>query len=240
MAKKESPQKGQAHVGALKRIRPVGKPRAVGERAYASLKEAIVKGDLSPGQRLVEMHLSTQMRTSRIPVREALKKLEKDGLVEKLAGGGFVVKSFSRAEVEETFGIRALLESYAAYLATEHMTEATLNRLEGSIEAYKVALDEGDTQRLMQLNTQFHETIYKAAGSQKLYDLINNFRDVIARYRKGLLTCIDYARISLEDHEKLIDAMREQDKDEVERLVKRHVLRGKDIVLKDMEAGKVF
>ena len=142
--------------------------------------------------------------------------------------------------MEETFGIRALLESYAAYLATEHMTEATLNRLEGSIEAYKVALDEGDTQRLMQLNTQFHETLYKAAGSQKLYDLINNFRDVIARYRKGLLTCIDYARISLEDHEKLIDAMREQDKEEVERLVKRHVLRGKNIVLKDMEAGKVF
>jgi DNA-binding GntR family transcriptional regulator len=226
--------------GSLKGVRPVGKPRAIGDLVYASLKEAIVKGDLLPGQRLVEHHLSEQMRTSRVPIREALKKLEKDGLVEKRVGRGFVVKNPSRGEIEETFGIRAVLESYASYLATEQMNEATLNRLQTNIEAYKGAMNEGDTQKMMQLNTQFDEIIHRAAGSQKLYDLIYNFRDFISRYRKALLTCIDYARISLADHEKLVEAMRGRDKEEVERLVKKHVLRGKEIVLRDMEAGKVF
>lgn len=211
----------------------------MGEIAHASLREAIVKGDLEPGQRLVELQLSEQMKTSRIPVREALKKLEQDGLVEKLAGGGFVVKNLSRSEVEETFGIRAVLESYAAYLATELLNDATFGKLKASIDAYREALGRDDTQKLMQLNTQFHELIYRAAGSRQLYGLINNFRDFMSRYRKVLLTRIDYARISLHDHEELLEAMKERDKERVERLVKKHVLRGKDIVLKDMESGSV-
>ena len=235
-AKQSKAQKSQ---GSLKRVRPVGKPRPIGDLVYVSLKKAIVKGDLLPGQRLVEHHLSEQMRTSRIPVREALKKLEKDGLVEKLVGRGFVVKNPSKREVEESFGIRAVLESYAAYLATERMNEATLGRLQASTEAYRAALDEGDTQKMMQLNTQFDEIIYRAAGSQKLYDLISNFRDFISRYRKALLTCIDYARMSLNDHEKVVEAMRERDREKVERLVRKHVLGGKENVLRDMEAGKV-
>ena len=119
----------------LKGIRAVGKKRPIGEMAYVSLKEAIVKGDLHPGQRLVESALSTQMGISRIPVREAIKKLEQDGLVEKLEKGGFIVKNPSREEIEETFGIRACLESYAAALATERMDAPTIGRLEGVLEA---------------------------------------------------------------------------------------------------------
>ena len=83
------------------------------------------------------------MRVSRIPVREAIKKLEQDGLVES-SGRGFAVKSLTREEIEETFGIRSVLESYAAFLATEQMNDGVLEKLRGSIEAYRNALGDGD------------------------------------------------------------------------------------------------
>lgn len=221
-------------------IKPVGKPRPVGVVVYESLKEAILKGDLAPGLRLVEHQVSLQMKTSRIPVREALKRLEQEGLVEKPDLRGFVVKNLTKAEILETFAIRAVLESYAALLATENITDGTLAKLEGSIAAYREALKVDDTAKLMLLNTQFHEIIYRAAGSQKLYALINNFKDSIARYRRALLTCLDYARISINDHVEMVEAMREKDTEKVEKLVRMHILRGKDIVIREMEEGKLI
>jgi len=221
----------------LKGIRPLGKRRSMGDSAYDYLKQAIVKGDLPPGQRLIESQLSGQMEVSRVPVREAVKRLEQEGLVERAGLRGFVVKNLTKNEIEETLGIRALLESYAAYLATEHISDSILKRLEESIVAYREALEAGNTEKLMQLNTQFHEIIYKAAGSSKLYSLINSFRDAINRYRRPLLTCPDYARVSLRDHEEMFEAMREKDKKRVEDLVKKHILRGMDIIIKEIEAG---
>jgi len=236
---KDASKKTSAKAGQLKGIRALGKPRSMGDVAYDFLKHAIVKGDIPPGQRLIESQLSAQMEVSRVPVREAVKKLEQEGLVEKAGVRGFVVKGLTREEIEETLGIRALLESYAAYLATEHLTDAILKKLEDSIEAYRAAFEnKSSTDKLMQLNTQFHETIYKAAGSGKLYSLINSFRDAIHRYRRPLLTCEHYAKVSLQDHEEMVKAMRRKDKKKVEELVKKHILRGMDIIIKELDAGK--
>ena len=223
----------------FKGIRPVGKPRSVGDAVYDALKGAIIKGDLAPGQRLIEHQLSLQLRTSRIPIREAIKKLEQEGLVEKLHRRGFIVKSVSQAEIEETFGIRAVLESYAAYLATERLTDVLIRTLEASIQDYRDGLASNDVEKMMSANTQFHETIYRAAGSQKLYTLINNFRDFIARYRRALLTNLDFAKISLDDHVQMVSAMRKKDKERVESLVRTHILRGKSIVVTEMEKGRL-
>ncbi len=89
-------------------------------------------------------------------------------------------------------------------------------------------------------NGQFHETIYKASGSEKLRTLINNFRDYISRYRKALLVTRDYAKISLADHMQMINAMKEGDKEKVEELVRRHILRGKTIIIGEMKAGRLI
>ena len=241
------PPGGQGTQGAagkiknpLKGIRVVGKTRPIGEMAYVSLKGAIVKGDLHPGQRLVESALSAQMGISRIPVREAIKKLEQDGLIEKLEKGGFIVKNPSRKEIEETFGIRACLESYAAALATGHMDAPTIDRLEGVLRLYRDALERRDIAKMTQLNNQLDEIIFTASGSRKLYALIANFRDFISRYRKVLLTCMDYAAISLSEHEEIVQAMKEGDGERVEKLVRKHLLRGRDILIKDMESGKAM
>jgi DNA-binding GntR family transcriptional regulator len=233
-------KKGSKGARFLKGIKPVGKPRSVGEAVYDALKAAIIQGGLPPGQRLIEHQLSLQMRTSRIPIREAIKKLEKDDLVEKLHKRGFVVKSMTKAEIEETFGIRAVLESYAAYLATERVTDVLIGRLEKTVQAYRDAFASNDVKGMMAANVQFHEMIYKASGSQKLYTLVNTFRDHISRYRKTLLFTRDFAKISLEDHVQMLHAMKEGKKEKVEQLVKKHILRGRGIIIGEMEAGRLI
>jgi DNA-binding GntR family transcriptional regulator len=222
----------------LQGIRAVDKTPPFGEMAYVSLREAIVKGDLHPGQRLVESALSDQMGISRIPVREAIKKLEQDGLIEKLEKGGFIVKDPTSEEIEETFGIRACLESYAAALATRHMDASTVDKLEDVLKKYRDALRRKDIAKMTLLNNRLDEIIFTMSGSKKLYALIGNFRDFIFRYRKALLTNMDYAAMSLSDHEVIVQAMKERDGEKVEKLMRKHLLRGRDILVKDMESGK--
>jgi DNA-binding GntR family transcriptional regulator len=177
------------------------------------------------------------MMISRIPVREAIKKLEQDGLVEKMQKGGFIVKNPSREEIEETFGIRAVLEGHAASLATQNMNHTILKRLEETLEWYRDALNQQDTAKMMRLNDQLDDIIFVAAANKRLHALIGNFRDFISRYRRVLLTCLDYAAISLSDHEKIVAAMKKGDSEKVEQLMRRHLIRGKEILIKDMDAG---
>ena len=152
-----------------------------------SLKEAIVKGDLHPGQRLVESALSDQMGISRIPVREAIKKLEEDGLIEKLEKGGFIVKNPLQRRDRGDLRHSGVPESYAAALATRHMDASTIDRSEDVLSKYRDALKQGNITKMTQLNNQLDEIIYGTSGSKKLYALIGNFRDFISRYRKALL-----------------------------------------------------
>ena len=99
------------------------KKRLLREHVYVSIKNAIIGGDFEPGKRLIEEKLAEDMKTSRTPVREAIQKLEKEGLIYRLPRGGFAVKGVTEEEVDEVFGLRGILEGYAGFLATERMEE---------------------------------------------------------------------------------------------------------------------
>ena len=223
----------------LKGIKPVGKRSSMAEKAYKTLKSAIVNGDLKPGQRLVEQKLSNKMQVSRVPVREAIKKLEQYGFVQRLPVRGIIVKRISEEDVNQAFGIRAALEGYAAYQATEHVDDAMIAALEGIIEASAKAIEEGNLEKVMELNGQFHEMVYKAARSEMLYDLIGTFLDYIARYQKPLLSSTSNAKASLEGHRAMVAAMRRGNKEDVEKTVKAHILEGRNRVLTEMRAGRL-
>lgn len=221
----------------LKGIDPVDKHRSMAEVVYKLLKNAIINGDLKPGQRLVEQKLSDKMQVSRVPVREAIKRLEQYGFVTRLPVRGIIVKKISEADVKEAFGIRAALESYAAAQACEHLSEEMIDVLEKSIEASRKALKRGDMEKVLELNNQFHEMIYKAAQSDMLSKLINNFTDYLARYRKPLLSSKTSVAVSIEGHEAMVEAMRRGDTENVERIVKAHILQGRSFILKAMGEG---
>jgi DNA-binding GntR family transcriptional regulator len=223
----------------LKGIKPVGKNKSMAEVVYKSLKNAIVNGDLKPGQRLVEQKLSDKMQVSRVPVREAIKRLEQYGFVARLPVRGIIVRKVSEEDVNEAFGIRAALESYAAYQACEHVDDEMIAALENSIESSFRALKKGDLEKVMELNIQFHEMIYRAAKSEMLYKLIQTFIDYIARYRKPLLSSETNAIASLEGHKAMVEAMRRGDKENVERIVKSHILQGRNFILQEMKSGRL-
>jgi DNA-binding GntR family transcriptional regulator len=209
--------------------------KSLGEHVFENLRQAIIRGDVAPGDRLVESRIAEVLDISRTPVREAIHKLEREGLLRKLPHGGFTVVHLSREDIEETFGIRCVLESYAARLVALNHTEEDLIPLEKKIREFQVCLAKGRFEELPKINTEFHNLFYALSRSPKLIKLINDLRDQIFRFRRILLKMDDMAKTSNEDHRNMLEAIRQRDVDRVEKLVKEHIARGKRIVLKAME-----
>lgn len=219
-------------LGSLSAI-PERKP--LGHYVFENLKHAIVRGDFSPGNRLVESRIAEAMGISRTPVREAIHKLEREGLIKKLPQGGFYVLNLSREEVEETFGIRSVLESYAARLAATKHKKEELEPLEEKIEEFQYHLNRGEIEALPQINTEFHALLYAMSRSPRLIKMINDLKDQIYRFRRIILKIEMMAKTSNDDHRQMLSAMKKRDADRVEMLVKQHILRGQKIVLKELE-----
>ena len=215
----------------------ISKRQPLREEVYETVKKAILRGHIRSGQRLIEEQLAAALGASRTPIREAIHKLEKDELVVRLPKGGFCVRQFTVEDIEEIFGIRTVLESHAAVLATKHITPESFSLLEKKIEKSKARLARGDVAGLVRLNTEFHDTLYKSGGSKHLYRMISSLRDYFYRYRVAILGVDGMPEMSIQDHRDMLEAMRAGDSAEVDRLVRRHILRGKDIVIQQIRAG---
>lgn len=205
------------------------------EEVYQSLKKSILSGKLRPGQRLIEEQVAGQVGISRTPVREAFYKLERDDLVFRLPKGGFAVREFTREDIEEIYGIRCALESYAAHLATLHITSDKIALLRKKAEELEKTIDSGDDERIIQLHTDFHETLYKSSKSKRLIELLNYYHDFFYSYRFALHPFSAGFKASIADHRNIIKAMEKKNPRLVERLVRNHLERGRDLLLRGMK-----
>ncbi len=212
----------------------VNKRKSLREEVYESLRRSIIHGKLKGGQRLIEETLAHQVGISRTPVREAMHKLEREGWLRRLPRGGFTVVNLTREDIEETFGIRCVLESYAARLAALNHKEEELRPLEEKIREFQRCLDAGQTDELSRINTEFHRLFYDLSRSPRLVKMIHDLRDQIYRFRRIILQVESMAKVSNNDHRKMMRAIRMRDANRVERLVKEHILRGRKIVLREL------
>jgi len=217
----------------------VSKKKSLREEVYESLRKSILHGKLKAGQRLIEEHLAHQTGISRTPVREAFHKLERDDLVTRLPKGGFAVREFTKEDVEEIFGIRSALESYAAYLATLHITPDRIAALEKKVEESAKALENNDYNKVIQLHTEFHNLLYKSCKSKKLTEMINNYNDYFHRYRVGLFHTENDFKYAVEDHLGMLEAMKKKNPRLVEKLVRNHLETTKELVLKAIDQGRM-
>ena len=206
--------------------------KPLGQHVFDNLKQAIIRGHIAPGEWLVESHIAGMLGISRTPVREAIHKLERERLIERQPRGGFTVLGLDQADIEETFGIRSVLEGYAARLATLKHQPRELKALEKKIEKYKRGLDQKKMEALLEINTAFHELLYDLSKSPRLIHMINGLRDQIFRYRRVILRNEELAVVSHEDHLQMLKFMRQRNAEKVENLVREHILRGRDAVLK--------
>jgi DNA-binding GntR family transcriptional regulator len=209
--------------------------KSLGEHVFESLKLSIVRGKISPGEWLVESHIAETLGISRTPVREAIHKLEREGLIERQPRGGFTVLGFERDDIEETFGIRSVLEGYAARLAAVKHDAQELEDLENKIGEFQNALDRKKMNLLPKINTEFHDLLYSLSKSPKLINMINGLRDQIYRYRQMILKDRQFATTSNQDHKKMLKYIRKRDAEGAERIVREHILRGQEMVLKEYD-----
>ncbi len=213
--------------------------KSLGEHVFESLKHSIVRGKISPGEWLVESHIAETLGISRTPVREAIHKLEREGLIERQPRGGFTVLGFERDDIEETFGIRSVLEGYAARLAAVKHDAHELEVLENKIDEFQNALDRKKMNLLPAINTEFHDLLYSLSKSPKLINMINGLRDQIYRYRQVILKERKFASTSNLDHKKMLKYIRKRDAEGAERLVRDHILRGQEMVLKEYDRQRL-
>jgi len=215
------------------------KGRFLREQVHKKLKESIINGILPPHKRLIEEKIAAEMEMSRTPVREAIQKLEKEGLIHKLPRGGYAISVVTIEDVDDVFGLRSVIEGYAAYLATMRATGEDIAVLEEIVKKEEKCLKEKKYDEIVALNTEFHEKLYKAARSLKLYGMIYDLRDYIHRFRVMILRHQDFVEISIKDHKDMITMMKAKDAPRVEKLVRKHITRGKNLLKKKIKRGNI-
>jgi DNA-binding GntR family transcriptional regulator len=203
------------------------------EKVHDYLKSSVLSGRFRPGKRLTEEHLAEEMGVSRTPIREALHKLETEGLIKPLETRGFIVSADSTEELEELFDIRASLEGYALRLISEFISEETLKRMDKLILKAEHALKRKKIEEIFKWNTQFHDTLHDLiAHKPRMYSMITNVRKYVLRYRKDTLHYLDGAKRTIDGHKKIMLALRLRDPDLCERTMREHIKEAKEDALK--------
>lgn len=196
-------------------------------------------GRLNPGEKLTEEHLAKTIGVSRTPVREALHRLESEGLIKPRKKRGFLVSGDSKEEVEELFEIRSILEGYALRVTSERISDELLKRFDGFTRKAEEALKKRKIDEVFRWNTRFHDTLHSiVADKKRLHRLIVNLRKYVLRYRKDTLRYPDGGRRSVEGHKKIIMALRLKDPDLCERVMREHIREAKEDALQSL-FGKV-
>jgi DNA-binding GntR family transcriptional regulator len=193
------------------------------EVVFETLREAIIGGVLRPGERLMEIQLAEELGVSRTPVREAIRKLELEGFVVMIPRKGAYVSDISYKDIADIFEIRGALEQLAAGLACERITEEELENLERLLVQKKECIDGEDVEGMVEIDTQFHEALYRASRNDRLVQIVSNLREQIQRFRSTSLASPGRMREAWEEHEKLVEAISERNIPLAQQLASEHI-----------------
>lgn len=188
-----------------------------------ALREAIVRGIFQEGQSLRQDEIATQFKVSRIPVREALRQLEAEGLVVLYPNRGAIVSVLSASEAQEISEIRIALETLALGLAIPHLMPSDFDKAQVILDTIE---QETDLTRCTQLNWEFHATLYTPANRPRLLTMIKTLHINIDRYVRLMLETMNYQQRSQKEHYQLLSACKQQDTKTAIKLLKRHIEAG--------------
>ncbi|MBB4933033.1 DNA-binding GntR family transcriptional regulator [Lipingzhangella halophila] len=203
---------------------------------YERLRTAIISGEWESGAQLPELTLAEHYGVSRTPIREALRRLEQDGLVER-ADRGMRVRGRSPEEILEIYEVRIVLEGAVASAAAKRRTEIDLIRLRRAAEAM-AEVDSTDAYAMATANRAFHETMWQASHNRTLIDLLTRLNDHLARYPATTLTRSGRWESALAEHGAILAAIENQRPEEAAECAERHMAAARDIRL-DMYAAEL-
>jgi DNA-binding GntR family transcriptional regulator len=204
-------------------VRRTKHKRSYADAVYELMRRDILRGAIEPGERLREDELSRRYRVSRTPIREALNKLEVEGLVATSAGRGMIAAEFEEDEIIEGYDIRGALEGVAARLAAQRATALDLARMDALLETLSKAADVGDVDALVRLGGEFHFHIWRVAGNRRLLKLMKELEDSIGRFQR--LTLLTPGRIhhAMSEHRAMAAAIRGHDGERAEQIARDHM-----------------
>lgn len=209
------------------------------EVVYETLREAITEGSIRPGARITEVAVAQELGVSRTPVREAIRLLERDGLLERRQGVGLVALDLDPEQLADIYTTRSVLNGLAARLAAlrmdprEHLTLRALHQ-------HMIELTAARSLRpLAAVNLRFHEEIVRGSRSPSLAKLIREIEGMIVRFRHASVGYPERLQQAIDEHESLVDAIERRDEEEAERLAREHVMNALYVRLRSVVADEV-
>jgi DNA-binding GntR family transcriptional regulator len=218
----------------------LGNYKPLRELVFDALREAILSGTLKPGDRLMEVQLAEEMGVSRTPVREAIRKLELEGLVVMVPRKGAYVSGLSLKDAADLFEIRQSLEGLAASLAAERITDEEIKMLEDSFKQLVEATKSQVVEDIMKKDADFHQVLFNATRNDRLTQIISNLKEQIDRFRLKSFSNPSRMKSILKEHKNILDAIKDRDTDRAEKLAKQHIENVETNVMNILRGQKQF
>ena len=195
------------------------------EVVFVTLRRQILRGELKPGERLMEISLANELGVSRTPIREAIRKLEHEGLVVMIPRRGAHVSEITRQELNDVLEIRRSLDVLAIRRAAEFMTEKDILELRAAEEAFALLVErkDADLTALGEADEHFHDIIYQGTNNRRLIQILNNLREQMYRFRVEYLKDTDIRQTLIHEHNSIVKAIEDRNLEEAERLMKLHI-----------------
>lgn len=221
----------------LKQI-PLDSYRPLRDVVVDNIRQAIISGEFPAGMRLMELQLAEEMGVSRTPVREAIRKMELEGLVVMIHRRGAYVADISIKDINEVYEIRTALDVLAAGLAAERIDDDEIKQMKELLEADKPLVAAKDYPKIIENDTAFHDVIYKASRNKRCMNIISNLREQITAIRGRSMPYPGRLETMLKEHENIYEAIAQRSVDKAQKAVRTHMENAERTLLKVIEANE--
>lgn len=204
---------------------------------FKTLRQGILMGELKPGERLMEMHLAERLGVSRTPIREAIRKLELEGLVTMIPRRGAEVAQISGKNLKDVLEVRLALDALGVELACERITQEGLVELQAACEYFAKVTATKDATIITKADVELHDVIIRATGNERLQQLISNLSEQMYRYRFEYIKDSSYHELLIEEHKRIYESIAIRDKESAVREIKRHINNQLNTIMEHLHLG---
>ena len=177
------------------------------------IRDRILKGEYKIGEKIKENQIATEFKVSRTPIREAFKQLETEGLIDYIPNRGCFAKGFTRQDIEDIYAVRKALEIMAVEWAVSRISDKQIVELKAQLELMEFYTAKKDSDKVLELNSTYHEIIYDAAGSRFMAQILRSYKEYIEQTRKVIFYEQAYLEEILQEHKAILDAIVSGDAD---------------------------
>lgn len=175
------------------------------------LRDRILKGEYDIGEKMKENQIAEELRVSRTPIREAIKQLEAEGLIETIPNRGSFAMGFTKQDIEDIYAVRAVVEVLAVRWAVSRITDDEIHKLQDEYEIMEFYTNKKDGEKVMEINKKFHEIVYNASRSRFLVQILKSYQEYVQQTRKVTVYCDENFIAILKEHCEILKALKARD-----------------------------